>query len=191
MTENDIKKYSVILGEGSGALFQPADSDKTYVLSARHVFYDEIKDERGGKKSEVKKEITLRFSDSQNEEQVIEIKNGENYFEHSESSIDAAILLLPDIEGYNQIFIDSYTSSNGYNMAGFPESRRASDDKYNKYKISDIVSSDENILSLRLEVAHLSHSDISGFSGGGIIKFNEDYLTICGVCLQTNLDILE
>ena len=48
MTENDIKKYSVVLGEGSGALFQPADSDKTYVLSARHVFYNEIKDERGG-----------------------------------------------------------------------------------------------------------------------------------------------
>ena len=154
-------------------------------MSARHVFYDEIKDERGGKKSEVKKEITLRFSDSQDEEKVIEIKNGENYFEHSESSIDAAILLLPDIVGYNQIFIDSYTSSNGYNMAGFPESRRASDDKYNKYKISDIISSDQNVLSLRLEVAHLSHSDISGFSGGGIIKFNEDYLTICGIQSRT------
>ena len=77
------------------------------------------------------------------------------------------------------------TSSNGYNMAGFPESRRASDDKYNKYKISDIISSDQNILSLRLEVAHLSHSDISGFSGGGIIKFNEDYLTICGIQSRT------
>ena len=170
MTENDIKKYSVVLGEGSGALFQPADSDKTYVLSARHVFYNEIKDERGGKKSEVKKEITLRFSDSQDEEKVIEIRNGENYFEHSDSSIDAALLLIEDIEGYSQIFIDNNTSSfNGYNMAGFPQSRRASDDKYNKYKISDIISSDQNILSLRLEVAHLSHSDISGFSGGGII----------------------
>ena len=155
MTENDIKKHSVILGEGSGVLFQPADSDKTYVLSARHVFYDEIEDERGGKKSEVKKEITLRFSDLQNEEKIIEIKNGENYFEHSESSIDASILLLPDIEGYNQIFIDNDLSPIGYNMAGFPQSRRASDDKYNKYKISDIVSSDENVLSLRLEVAHL------------------------------------
>ena len=185
MTENDIKKYSVILGEGSGALFQPADSDKTYVLSARHVFYDEIEDERGGKKSEVKKEITLRFSDSQDEEKVIEIKNGENYFEHSESSIDAAILLLPDIGGYNQIFIDNNTSSNEYNMAGFPQSRRASNDKYNKYKISDIISSDQSVLSLRLEVAHLSHSDISGFSGGGIIKFNEDYLTICGIQSRT------
>lgn len=185
MTENDIKKYSVILGEGSGVLFQPTDSDKTYVLSARHVFYDEIKDERGRKKSEVKKEITLRFSDSQNEEKVIEIKNGDNYFEHSESSIDAAILLLPDIVGYNQIFIDNNTSSCGYNMAGFPESRRAFDDKYNKYKISDIISSDQNVLSLRLEVAHLSHNDISGFSGGGIIKFNEDYLTICGIQSRT------
>ena len=29
MTENDIKKYSVILEEGSGVLFQPADSDKS------------------------------------------------------------------------------------------------------------------------------------------------------------------
>jgi len=185
MTENDIKKYSVILGEGSGALFQPADSDKTYVLSAKHVFYDEIEDVRGGKKIEVKKEINLRFSDSQNEEKVIEIKNGENYFEHSESSIDAAILLLPDIEGYDQIFIDNDISSTGYSMAGFPQSRRTSDDKYNKYKISDIVSSDENILSLRLEVAHLSHRDISGFSGGGIIKFNDDYLTICGIQSRT------
>ncbi len=185
MTENDIKKYSVILGEGSGALFQPADSDKTYVLSARHLFYDEIEDERGRKKSEVKKEITLRFSDSQDEEKVIEIKNGENYFEHSESSIDAAILLLPDIEGYDQIFIDNDISSTGYSLAGFPQSRRTSDDKYNKYKISDIVSSNENILSLRLEVAHLSHRDISGFSGGGIIKFNDDYLTICGIQSRT------
>tara|TARA_R110000868_G_scaffold243900_1_gene499994 strand:- start:21544 stop:21936 length:393 start_codon:yes stop_codon:yes gene_type:complete len=116
MTENDIKKYSVILEEGSGVLFQPADSDKTYVLSAKHVFYDEIEDVRGGKKIELKKEITLRFSDSQNEEKVIEIKIGENYFEHSESSIDAAILLLPDIEGYDQIFIDNDISSTGYSI---------------------------------------------------------------------------
>ena len=93
MTENDIKKYSVILGEGSGVLFQPADSDKTYVLSARHVFYNEIKDERGGKKSEVKKEITLRFSDSQDEEKVIEIRNGEKL------TISSASKILCDMVG--------------------------------------------------------------------------------------------
>ena len=93
MTENDIKKYSVILGEGSGALFQPADSDKTYVLSARHVFYDEIKDERYAKAFR----ILFTIIEKQNEE--IEFLKAENQKLRDEINLLKGEKAKPKIRG--------------------------------------------------------------------------------------------
>ena len=52
-----------------------------------------------------------------------------------------------------------------------------------KYQILFLPT--KNILSLRQSGSLVTYSDISGFSGGGIIKFNEDYLTICGIQSRT------
>jgi len=186
MDENDLKKYTVILGGGSGILFQPLDSDKTYVLSAKHVFYDKNENERGITEETLKATIDLSYSEAQNNKISQVIKNGENYFEHRDEQIDAAILLIDVESEYNQIFLDQNPSVyEGFNLTGYPVSKRNAADKYNKYKINELISSDENLLSLRLSVAHLNHNDISGFSGGGVIRVNNDSLIITGIQSRT------
>jgi len=186
MDENDLKKYTVILGGGSGVLFQPVDSDKTYILSAKHVFYDDVENERGIDEKVFKTTIDLSFSETQNNKETLEIKRGENYFEHSNEQIDAAILTINNHSGYNQIYTDENPSTfDGFSLTGYPESKRAILDKYNKYKITELISSNNDILNLRLAVTHLAHRDISGFSGGGIMKINKDSLIITGIQSKT------
>ena len=186
MDENDLKKYTVILGGGSGVLFQPVDSDKTYILSAKHVFYDEVENDRGITENVLKSTIDLSFSDAQDNKESIEIKKGENYFEHSDGQIDAAILIINDISKYNQIYTDENPSTfDGFSLTGYPESKRAILDKYNKYRITELISYNDDILNLRLVVSHLANHDIKGFSGGGIIKTNRDSLIIAGIQSKT------
>ncbi len=187
MNENDLKKYTVILGNGSGVLFQPLDSDKTYVLSARHVFYDKKENDRGVTEEIFKSTIDLSFPESQNDKKTLEVKKGENYFEHLNGEIDASIFIINNNLAYNQIYVDDENQSvyDGYSLTGYPENKRTAPDKYNKYKIMELISSNENTLNLRLAVAHLAHHDISGFSGGGIIKTNRDSLIIAGIQSRT------
>tara|TARA_R110000868_G_scaffold167939_5_gene402515 strand:- start:4227 stop:5537 length:1311 start_codon:yes stop_codon:yes gene_type:complete len=190
MDENDLKKYTLIVGNGSGILFQPTDSNQTYVLSAKHVFYDKNSNDRGiDEKETLKSKINLSFSNSQSKTETFKIKKGENYFEHSNDEIDAAIFIINKNLKYNQIYADEKPSTfDGFNLTGFPESKRAILDKYNKYKIIELISSNEDILSLRLTITHLAHRDISGFSGGGIIKINKDSLIIAGIQSRTPIE---
>ncbi len=189
MNENDLKKYTVILGSGSGVLFHPVDSDRTYILSAKHVFYDKITNDRGIDEAFLKSRIDLSFSEAQSEKESIEIKKGENYFENEDDQIDAAILIIDNNFEYNQIYIDeNQTFFDGYSLTGYPESKRTAPDQYNKYKILELISSNDKILSLRLVVTHLAHRDISGFSGGGIIKINKDSLVLAGIQSRTPID---
>ncbi len=186
MNENDLKKYTVLLGSGSGILFQPVDSNLTYVLSAKHIFYDKSVDDRGIDKEVLKNEICLSFSESQEDVTVLSIKRGENYFEHSEQFVDAAIFVLENISGYDQIFSeDENVNFSNYNLTGYPESRRKGVDKYNKYKINDFISSADGNINLRLEISHLAHKDITGFSGGGIIKIINDNIVLAGIQSKT------
>jgi hypothetical protein len=186
MDVNDLKRYTVILDEGSGILFQPLDETKTYILSAKHIFYTVIPNDRGSDTKELKKNINCTFSDNQNELNEIEIINKENYFEHSDENVDAAILILNENLGLNQIFIDEKTTGfNGFNLTGYPESKRKADDKYDKQLISDLNSYNDSLISLRLVVNHLDHEQISGFSGGGIIKINGDCLLLAGIQSKT------
>jgi hypothetical protein len=186
MNENDLKKYTVILGEGSGVLFQPLDETKTYILSAKHVFYTIVPNESGPDTEELKKSIIYYLSDNQNEPNEIEIINNENYFEHSDENVDAAILILNESLDFNQIFIDKRaTGFNDFNLTGYPESKRKADDKYDKQQIRDLNSYNDNLISLRLVVNHLDHAQITGFSGGGIIKINGDSLLLAGIQSRT------
>lgn len=186
MDENDLKKYTIMLGGGSGILFQPLDSDKTYILSAKHVFHDKENNERGIPEEILKETIDISFPENQDVKTTLQIKKGENYFEHTSEEIDAAILIIDTESAYNQIYLDEYPSSfDSFNLTGYPESKRKIADKYNKYKITELISSTENILNLRLSVAHLNHNDILGFSGGGIIKINRDSLIIAGIQSRT------
>lgn len=184
MNENDLKRYTVILGGGSGVLFQPLDETKTYILSAKHVFYKKDPSDRGSDKEVLLSSIEYSFSDKQDNPVSFEIKKGENYFEHLNA--DASILVLEENTGFDQIFIDERTSGfDGFNLTGYPNSKRNADDKYDKQVISDLNNYDDTLIALRLFVNHLDHDQITGFSGGGIIKINGDSLLLAGIQSKT------
>lgn len=184
MNENDLKRYTVILDGGSGVLFQPLDETKTYILSAKHVFYKDVKPDNGPDTKELKDRIYYRLSTDQETPIEIEINKGENYFEHDNA--DAAILVLEENLGFDQIFIDERTSGfDGFNLTGYPNSKRRADDKYDKQAIRDLNSYNDSLIALRLVVNHLDHEQISGFSGGGIIKTNGDSLLLTGIQSKT------
>lgn len=184
MDENDLKRYTVILDDGSGVLFQPLDEIRTYILSAKHVFYKNIKHDNGPDTKELKDRINYRLSTDQETPVEIEIKKGVNYYENDHA--DAAILVLEKNLGFDQIFIDERKSGfDGFNLTGYPKSKRTANDKYDKQAISDLNSYTDNLVALRLVVNHLDHEQISGFSGGGIIKTNGDSLLLAGIQSET------
>lgn len=184
MNENDLKRYTVILGSGSGVLFQPLDESKTYILSAKHVFYENVKNDDGPDTEKLKDRICYSLSNKQDTPIEIEIKTGENYFEHDNA--DAAILVLEQNLGFNHIFIDERTNGfDGFSLTGYPEGKRKADDQYDRQVIKSLISSDKNLISLRLFVDHLDHNQITGFSGGGIIKINGDSLLLTAIQSKT------
>lgn len=184
MEENDLKRYTVILDEGSGVLFQPLDETKTYILSAKHVFYKDVLHDDGPNTNELKSTINYSFSDNQNQKNEVEIIKDNNYFEHD--IVDAAILVLNVNLNLNEIFIDDRTTGfEGFNLTGYPENKRKSNNQYDKQLISDLISCDDDIIALRLVVNHLDHEQITGFSGGGIIKTNGDSLLLAGIQSRT------
>lgn len=184
MDENDLKRYTVILGSGTGILFQPLDETKTYILSAKHVFYKKVQNANGPDTDELVTIIRYSMSDNQNTSTEVSIIAGENYFEHDNA--DAAILILEENLGFDQIFIDERTTGfDGFNLTGYPNSKRNADDKYDKQVIRDLNSYNDNLITLRLVVNHLDHEQITGFSGGGIIKTNGDSLLLAGIQSKT------
>ncbi|SHL61682.1 ABC-three component system protein [Myroides odoratimimus] len=185
MDENDLKRYTVILGGGSGILFQPLDETITYILTAKHVLYKDVKDGRGQKTGEeLVDKINFSYSNDQNNPIVFKVKKDENYFEHDVA--DAAILVLKENLGFNQIFIDERKSNfKEFSLTGYPEIKRQAEDKYDKHLISELTNSDDEKIILRLNVNHLDNDHITGFSGGGIIKINDDSLLLAGIQSKT------
>ncbi len=184
MNENDLKRYTIILDTGSGVLFQPLDETKTYILSAKHVFYKDLLNDDGPNTNELKSTINYSFSDNQNQKNEVEIIKDQNYFEHD--IVDAAILVLDVNLNLNEIFIDDrITGFDGFNLTGYPENKRKSNNQYDKQLIRDLICYDDNIIALRLVVNHLDHEQITGFSGGGIIKTNGDSLLLAGIQSRT------
>ena len=184
MNENDLKRYTVILDDGSGVLFQPLDETKTYILSAKHVFYKDVEHDNGPDTKELKDRINYKLSTDQKTSIEIEINKGVNYYENDYA--DAAILVIEENLGFDQVFIDERTSRfDGFNLTGYPESKRQADDQYDKQAISDLNSYNDTLIVLRLVVNHLDHEQISGFSGGGIFKTNGDSLLLAGIQSKT------
>lgn len=183
MDENDLKRYTVILGGGSGVLFQPLDENKTYILTAKHNLYKNIGEGRN-KSTELLDKINFSYSNNQDNPIKFTIIKGENYYEHENA--DAAILVLDENLGFNQIFIDERNSNfKEFSLTGYPEIKRKAEDKYDKYLISDLTNSDDEKIILRLDVNHLDNDQITGFSGGGIIKINGDSLLLAGIQSKT------
>jgi hypothetical protein len=191
MDVKDLKKYTVILEGGSGVLFQPLDETKTYILSAKHVFYKDDPNERGKDTKELKISICYYFSDKQNKPNKIEIIKEENYFEHPDENIDAAILILNENLGFNQIFIDNdCVAFNECLLCGYPSKIDGNtNDRYSNHQINRKIDNTNNgYFRLETNFGNLNHEDIKGFSGGGILRLNKENINIIGIQSSTISD---
>src|SRR5690606_627129 len=172
MDEKDLKRYTVILGGGSGVLFQPLDEDKTYILTAKHNLYKNIGEGRN-KSTELLDKINFSYSNNQDTTIKCTIIKGENYFEHK--TADAAILIIDKIDGYDQIFIDEKcTAFNECLLCGYPgKTSNNRNDRYTNHQINrKIITTENKYLRLETNFGNLNHEDIVGFSGGGILRLS-------------------
>lgn len=191
MNENDLKRYTVILGGGSGVLFQPLDETKTYILSAKHVFYKKEPNDRGADIDVLISSIDYCFSDKQSAPITFEIKEGENYFEHSDENVDAAILILNENLGFNQIFVEE--NCNLFNeclLCGYPgKIDDNKNDRYSNHQINRKIDTTNNgYFRLETNFGNLNHEDIIGFSGGGILRLINGAINIVGIQSSTITD---
>lgn len=189
MDENDLKKYTIILGGGSGILFQPLDETKTYILSAKHVFYKKEANDTGPDTEVLVSSIDYTFSDKQEDSISCDIKKGENYFEHGDT--DAAILVLEKNLGFDQIFIDENCDAfDECLLCGFPSKIDDNkNDRYSNHRINRKIDTTNNgYFRLETNFGNLNHDDIKGFSGGGVLRLSDGVINIIGVQSSTITD---
>lgn len=190
MNKDDLKKYSIIVNGGSGCLFQPMTDSYTYILTAKHIFFEKKDEGRGeaevqmpnGRKIEIKQNI--KTHNGWDEIIVPFILNeGDSYFPHKDA--DIAILKTDKLlEGFDEIsFSDQIEITRGTFLCGYPDTFRSNKigDKYSDYKIERIIASGNYVINAQVD-ATLNQNNISGTSGGGILSIvNEDYIQILGV----------
>lgn len=192
MIIDDIKKHSVIVGCGSGCLFQPMTNDYTYILTAKHLFFETKEDERGSEYEEEYPDGTQidikRFIQKASvwEEEAIPfiIVKGDNYFPHEDENTDLAILKVePKIEGFDKICTSSNLEpSNELLICGSPSTFRQNKpgERYTNYSIERIISSNNNVITAQVD-AVLNQNNIEGMSGGAIVKIVENHIVIVGI----------
>lgn len=185
MNKDDLKAYSVIVGTGSGCLFQPMVDKYTYILTAKHLFFYEEDKGRGKEKFQfadgVKIDIT-RFVKTQtgwNEVPVdFTLTEGKTYFPHKEA--DAAILKISAIEGFENIGIEeTFTAPNSYELCGYPSNVRETRE-YTTHRLENFITSNGWFYSARL-FNSLKQEDIEGMSGCGVLRLTNDNISIIGV----------
>jgi len=195
MSPENLKLYSVLVGEGSGCLFQPMTDEYTYILTAKHLFIDEKEDERGlaikseipdGEIIEIKRH---RKTESGWDEITIEFKleKGTTYFPHKEA--DIAILKIDYRSDLDGIYVRNQIPQDGdYLLCGFPDVFRQnkSGDRYTTHCVNRFICSGNYCHSAQLPET-LSQINIVGMSGGAILEVVDNYIAIIGIqCSMAN-----
>ena len=192
MQHGDLRKYTVILEGGSGCIFQPLTIDYTYIITAKHLLYDEVKVGRGVKTKWVRKadgtfiQINRQEFDGNiwTEPSIpFKLKHGENYFEHDQADI-AILKITPALKGFDQIAVEEdYLSKTGFQLCGYPMEIR-NGLKYTTRIITNFIAPANYGESAQLDT-QLNHSYIIGMSGGGILKEWIDSISIIGIQSRT------
>jgi len=183
----EFKKYTVKVGGGSGVIFQPMTNSYTYILTAKHNLQNEVDEGKGKKYRDKDNGTIITISIINYDLSPIEfvIDKGENYFPHENKDVDIAILKMEYIPGYDSICIDnSYKDISNYFICGFPNSLRINvelSDKYTDYEVDRFVS--DNVTSCKSQLINdrMSHEDIIGMSGCGILKRYNNHVLIAGI----------
>jgi hypothetical protein len=187
MNKDDLKKYSVIVGGGSGCFFQPMTDDYTYILTAKHLFFETNQDEQGQDynvplPNQTKIDIR-RFIQTQTrwDEEPISfvLKEGETYFPHKEADI-AILKIAPAIKGFNNIGMEEeFEKSNCYELCGYP-SNVTEAREYTTHEIENFIASSNYFYGARL-FGTLRHEDIEGMSGCGILRVVNENISLIGI----------
>lgn len=180
MSANDLKKHTVKVGSGSGCVFQPMDEKSTYILTAKHLFQN--KNLETGKYEAffahgTKVQVTfLEFDGSSWDSSVntFTMEFEENFFPHPVA--DAAILKIPHRKGYDNIHVRKTKIQSDFHLCGFPENlsnQPTVSSQYDSEKIKTFLQTEDYFEVAQLDNPILNFSEIGGYSGGGIMTFDE------------------
>lgn len=168
--KDSLQFFTVKIADGSGCLFQPINTEYSYVLTAKHVI-------EGVDNIEIVRQYIKENGLPENENLEIVGKP----FLHSDSNKDAAIIKVKkinNIEGLLRADLDLIEKENWY-LCGHPETRINGNFSYRKNKLK-IENPVELYIEAEIEKA-VTHSEIVGQSGGGIIKSENSCFLLAGI----------
>lgn len=167
---DSLQFFTVKVADGSGCLFQPIDTEYSYVLTAKHVVdgLDNL-------------EIVRQYinENGQVKDENLEIIG--NPFLHTDPNKDAAIIKIKkvdNIDGLLRAGVDLREKENWY-LCGHPETRTNGNFSYRKNKLT-IENPVQYYIEAEIEKA-VTHSEIVGQSGGGIIKSENSCFLLAGI----------
>lgn len=187
---DDLKLHSVIVGGGSGVLFQPATTECTYILTAKHIFFDTIDKGRGEEKIEKKDgetvqihRLTRNVNDWCSEPIEFSIQKNKNYFPHDKA--DIAILKIDYKPGFDRVILEENIHNiSDYLICGFPSKLRPNEsfsEKYTNHKLDRIISDNNTNCRAQLSIGTLMRPDIIGMSGCGVLKIDNNSISLIGI----------
>ena len=176
MTPDEIRKYCVIVNQGSGCIFQPLDETCSYILTAKHVVGNTL-------------DRLVRFEMQDNALTEIEIVHdplqaGLNYFPHPER--DIAIIKVPKIGTLDGIIRQDKISYDDqqFDLLGYPDTRRTARDMGDWLRIDRAVRILQTKANGMLEAqipGNPTFAQIVGQSGGCYVRRNGRYLSLIGI----------
>lgn len=168
------QKHSVKVNNGSGVLIQPMSSDYAYVLTAKHCLKV---DSNNLNSAEIQPHIITKHDGTNIT--ILDIINHENedmaiLIVDSDSALDLTVNCTP-LNTNDQVF-----------LCGYPEDRTGDNNEYSTYiyRFSHLV---QNRLILTPQ-ATVTHSNVVGFSGGGIFTLGNNNSPVLLCAIETKMD---
>lgn len=168
--KDELQFFTVKVANGSGCLFQPLNSEYSYVLTAKHVI-------EGVENIEIIRQwIQEDGIKVENQLEILEIP-----YVHSNPDKDAAIIKVNKVERIESLLrsdLNSVEKENWY-LCGHPDSRENNGFSFRKNKLKI-----ENPVELYIEgeiERNVNHSEVVGQSGGGIIKSEGSCFLLAGI----------
>ncbi|MFH4964759.1 ABC-three component system protein [Gaetbulibacter sp. M235] len=186
MGQDKLKLYSVKVEEGSGCFFQPMTDKYTYILTAKHLFYEVNDQGKITNEYEDGREIEILKHQKNHDGWELQkipfvIEKGVNYFPHKDA--DVAILKIEYEPYFNSIFVKNTENDMvGFQLCGFPVSKKNNLDaeKYGNQNIYGFGATGQYCKGAQL-FGTLQQSDIEGYSGCGILKIINENIYIAGI----------
>jgi hypothetical protein len=173
MSDNRYRNCTVKIENGSGCIVQPLNSSSTYIFTAKHVINN---------KDTSNLRIVLRKLNELGNIDEIKIEGIINIYKHSDPEKDAAIIEINKFDNSVCLSTSNIQKQNSYTLCGFPENRKDYDDGYKEVVINTRNPVVYNYFeAATIESIALIKEDINGFSGGSILKSNDDEILLVGI----------